>query len=139
MALAVFLGIVILVWLIFDPPIPSWIPWAAALAAVAASVVEIAVVVPSAAVNTRVLINKDLLSIHRGRFVSTIDDIPLRRITVVRQSVSPVDRRFGHAQVTVTSTTREITLPPLAHDDAEQLRTFIDRNAALDPDDAPEK
>jgi membrane protein YdbS with pleckstrin-like domain len=74
----------------------------------------------------RLTITGGTVTIARGTLFRRVDTIPLDRVTIVRTSVGPISRRYGHVGVTLVATTQEVTLPPLSEQRSRQLVAAIE-------------
>lgn len=103
----------------------DWITRAGFTLGVLACLVEVLAVSPSRRRYTKIAISSESLILKRGRFIRTVNVIPMSRITVVRRSVGPACKMLGHADVIVVATTREIALPFLTLRDSAQVLRLI--------------
>jgi membrane protein YdbS with pleckstrin-like domain len=74
----------------------------------------------------RLTVTGRTVTIARGTLFRRVDTIPLARLTIVRTSVGPISRRYGHVGVTLVATTQEVTLPPLSERRCRQLVEAIE-------------
>ena len=74
---------------------------------------------------TVITISNRTLSIKHGKLIEHSIIIPIKRITLITKTSSPVSRLFHHEKVKLTATTDEVSLPYLDAQDAAKIITIL--------------
>lgn len=123
--LIVLVVVLVVLNIFIKSPVLDWITRVGFSLGVLSCLVEVFVVSPTRCSYTRIAISSESLILKRGRFIRTVNVIPMSRITVVRRSVGPACKILGHADVTVVATTREMALPFLTLRDSAKVVRLI--------------
>lgn len=75
------------------------------------------------------------LSLRSGVFTHRVDSLPFSRVQHVNINRGPVERWLGLATLSVSTAGPDISIPGLAHEDAERMKLLVTQRAGVDGDD----
>lgn len=119
-SIPIILGVYIAYTLAYSPISKSL--WGLSTLAIISSVLsDLLFFIPRRIRYTVITISNSTLSIKHGKLIEHNIIIPIKRITLITKTSSPVSRLFHHEKVKLTATTDEVSLPYLDAQDAAKI------------------
>lgn len=129
----------IITWLLVQSPMMRTLIVVGAVLLSVIDLLDLLVLQPARLRRTTIRVDTDGIRLTRGFMVRRTDFVPISRITVVRKEVGPIAKRFNLVDITIVSTTRDVSVPALTLRDAATFLVALNRAMVSERNDATQQ